>query len=930
MAQMHQKDWEFLSIAVQFAILSACAVFGIDFWLAGIESRDIRTNWEKNRKQLTRVAVRCDPEVYVHSRLLSLSSRINRFDKSHEKILQRMVNEYKLQIQLYFYDFSGKCVKTWPAGLQSQKFFEKLYKSLIAKPGKELERMRKELDSRISLIFGEGKNLLSLQSAYKAPIEIIFRNENGLALWNRNDRGGVFIILEKIPDEKLIFRNIFQSGLSEGEVPQICGFGTRGEGKFFRFGKWQDKTAGNLFESMEKSSERRIESDNYEWIFLETSSGRIIYGAFPIFRENMQAWRKTIRLFGLAIFLSGCLFLRIFSEKHTVKLSRLVPGLFIVSASLPLFGIAFGSIDLMKHYREVINSRVRTFGESTLRNMVSNYDEYLGKRSAILNSKLAEVSSFSISFALNLQKEGLIDMIQARNNHGKLVFAYPEGSQGRSEVFQVSYSLLAIERYYPERLKGLDIKKDIFCENVVRSDDLDFSSSLNLPGRIQRIQIGNRRLLYYFKVNPPESGEIAFIEAHLSFQKGLEAYLKNQILQRKTFEGSEFRLYAVDTKNCQWILPPKNSMKREILAAALAGKTFGQAEYTSIESTGMEGSLICLACPIHPSVSLILYYPFSHIGHRITIILRGIMTVGILFSILLILISRVLSMQLISPMNTIAIALEALSKREFSHQIDHDREDEFGKLFNTFNNMMIEAKDLNLAKIVQEGLIPTSFPVSEGYSIQGKVLPASDLGGDILDSFRLGNGKICFIVGDIAGHGIAAALMMAFARAISFHESSKEGFTPEKLAKDMDTLLREHISFKVFLGMICGLLDPEKNQLDLLVSGMPFPILLTKGKVEFLGKPAFPLGAGKKAAQHYSISIDLKPGENLVCYSDGCIEAMNSKNQMLGYDGFTTFITNSINENSELIIDNIIDNIQKWRENKIYDDLTLFVLKRTL
>lgn len=84
------------------------------------------------------------------------------------------------------------------------------------------------------------------------------------------------------------------------------------------------------------------------------------------------------------------------------------------------------------------------------------------------------------------------------------------------------------------------------------------------------------------------------------------------------------------------------------------------------------------------------------------------------------------------------------------------------RLFQTFNEMMAESRELQVARNVQEGLVPAKFPDIPGYSISGKIFTASDLSGDCLDGFRLPDGRFAFLVGDITGHGVAAALLMAF------------------------------------------------------------------------------------------------------------------------------------------------------------------------
>ena len=203
--------------------------------------------------------------------------------------------------------------------------------------------------------------------------------------------------------------------------------------------------------------------------------------------------------------------------------------------------------------------------------------------------------------------------------------------------------------------------------------------------------------------------------------------------------------------------------------------------------------------------------------------------------------------QLIKPIGELEKGVIALEKRDYETKISvPPGKDEFVQLFKEFNHMMGENYDMQMAKNVQEGIITNVFPQANNFIIVGTTFAADKLNRNCLTSFKLPDGKILFLTGNVTGSSIGSALMSAFIRSITFHWSQKEQSSPVPLIKSINQMVRNNKMKNMFIGIVCGILDPETGKIKFVTKGHIFPLILHKDKtVEWLGQPSFPMGAGK-------------------------------------------------------------------------------------
>ncbi|HYF65956.1 MAG TPA: PP2C family protein-serine/threonine phosphatase, partial [Herpetosiphonaceae bacterium] len=193
------------------------------------------------------------------------------------------------------------------------------------------------------------------------------------------------------------------------------------------------------------------------------------------------------------------------------------------------------------------------------------------------------------------------------------------------------------------------------------------------------------------------------------------------------------------------------------------------------------------------------------------------------------------------------------------------------------------AQELQLARAIQERLLPDAPPEIGGLSIAGGCYPAREVGGDLLSYQVISGGGVCISVGDVTGKSVGAAMLMgvtlgALQAEIHDHEE------PAYVLGEVDRWLRSKNQGKRFVALSIALINPERRTLTLANAGQLAPILRRGQEVRYIEVPVgLPLGMGP-AALHDQDVTQLHPGDVLVFYTDGVVEAQNAAGEMWGFE----------------------------------------------
>jgi Stage II sporulation protein E (SpoIIE) len=191
-------------------------------------------------------------------------------------------------------------------------------------------------------------------------------------------------------------------------------------------------------------------------------------------------------------------------------------------------------------------------------------------------------------------------------------------------------------------------------------------------------------------------------------------------------------------------------------------------------------------------------------------------------------------------------------------------------------------RELEMARAIQERLLPPPRFEGDGFSIAARNLPASFVAGDFYDFVRNDDGSVTIVVADVAGKGMGASLIMASVKAVLPFVAR------ESVAETMQLLNRKlvaELSKREFVALLCARYEPATRTITIANAGCPDPYVVRDGRAEAVVVPGtrLPLGL-RDDARYDAAAVQLREGDRVVFLSDGIPEAPRSNGEPLGYD----------------------------------------------
>jgi len=192
-------------------------------------------------------------------------------------------------------------------------------------------------------------------------------------------------------------------------------------------------------------------------------------------------------------------------------------------------------------------------------------------------------------------------------------------------------------------------------------------------------------------------------------------------------------------------------------------------------------------------------------------------------------------------------------------------------------------QELRVAREIQQALLPKDLPRFPGYELSAYYQPAREVGGDFYDFLDLEDGRLGVVVGDATGHGIPAALVMANTQSVlrAVAQRGGGGSAPGQALAEANEVLFTYIPPNMFVTCFYGILDPESGHLVYANAGHNLPCWRHNDEVEELRARGMPLGL-MPGMEYEEKETILVPGDGVLFYSDGLIEAHDPQGEMFG------------------------------------------------
>jgi len=292
------------------------------------------------------------------------------------------------------------------------------------------------------------------------------------------------------------------------------------------------------------------------------------------------------------------------------------------------------------------------------------------------------------------------------------------------------------------------------------------------------------------------------------------------------------------------------------------------------------------------------------------------------------------------PIIHLADAAGKLAQGDFDVRVNITTNDELQQLGDIFNQTGPKLKamekmksSLELARAIQQNLLPKSAPQIEGFELAGDCKYCDETGGDYYDFIELtelGSDKVGIALGDVTGHGIGAALLMATARSVLRSNAQIYGTELTKLFEVLNRHIESDTDYDKFTTLFYGILDSNQKSL-IWISGGHDPALWyhkNNGQIEELPNTGMPVGITQDASFEHGGPVSLKSGDVVVIGTDGIWEAQNESGDMFGKERLYDIIKRENKRHANEICSLIIDEVTNFSSpTPQLDDITLVVMK---
>ena len=268
-----------------------------------------------------------------------------------------------------------------------------------------------------------------------------------------------------------------------------------------------------------------------------------------------------------------------------------------------------------------------------------------------------------------------------------------------------------------------------------------------------------------------------------------------------------------------------------------------------------------------------------------------------------------------------AVALNQLERRRFLSvwRREHSRSRERLRM----------REEIEYARKIQVSMLPQSPPDVSWLDVSAASLPATEVGGDYYEYFRLTSSQLAVVVGDVAGHGLASGLLLSGVRSC-LYLMEEELHRPLAVLTRLNHMVRRTTDKRTYVTLLCAVLDRDARTLTMATAGHP-PVLhwsAASRALSEVGKGALPLGTALQVTYEQE-ERTLAPRDLLVFYTDGLVEARNAQGQEYGQSRLERALARAADARSvREIRDAVLGDLANFKgDAEQADDITLVVVR---
>ena len=306
---------------------------------------------------------------------------------------------------------------------------------------------------------------------------------------------------------------------------------------------------------------------------------------------------------------------------------------------------------------------------------------------------------------------------------------------------------------------------------------------------------------------------------------------------------------------------------------------------------------------------------------------------------------------LVRRIHRLVKATARFASGDYTQRVPATKRDEVGQLEDQFNSMaeqLVESikkqqelaeenaraeerarieQELQTARLIQHSLLPKEVPALSGWQLATYYQPAREVGGDLYDFLAFEDGRLGLVIGDVTDKGVPAAIVMASTRSM-LRAAAQASQSPGEVLARVNDLLYADTPERMFVTCFYAILDPRSGKLRYANAGHDLPYQRLNGEVAELLATGMPLGL-MPGMQYEEREVSIVPGEGILFYSDGLVEAHNSAREMFGFPRLKSLLAEPCDHAS--LVDHLLGELkgftgEEWEQE---DDVTLVALQRT-
>ncbi|MFH0838738.1 MAG: SpoIIE family protein phosphatase [Candidatus Omnitrophota bacterium] len=323
-----------------------------------------------------------------------------------------------------------------------------------------------------------------------------------------------------------------------------------------------------------------------------------------------------------------------------------------------------------------------------------------------------------------------------------------------------------------------------------------------------------------------------------------------------------------------------------------------------------------------------------------------VLLIGIILSVV---VAFFISKRVSAPIKKLSDGTRHIAKGNLDYKVTIGGSDEISSLGNSFNMMASSLKtymeelkvttaakeriesELKIAREIQTSFLPRLFPPfphRKEFEIFAMMEPAKEVGGDFYDFFFIDKNRLCFVIGDVSGKGVPAALFMMISK-ILLKTAALRGLSADKIMSDVNTTIIIDNQACMFVTLFCVILNTETGELEFCNGGHNPPLVYSgTGEFEFLKIPKGVVVGVTDTVKFEAKSLMLKPNDVILLYTDGVTEAMNSKSELFSEARLKACLSHLTDKEPAQIIQGVKQEILGFTQGTMQsDDITMVALK---